>query len=536
MNRTTTAAALALMLALTAGITQAQGQSYVSEATLKARQESATDEELWRNGDFWRDERKWLRTWVRVRKTFDWLPAEEIARGKEVHPPTHKVVVLDPPLPKTTAPGTVQVEWFHAPYDGGGSHFVWGSMGTQMTGWYRSWLDAGKDGVPIKMVWRMVGKGPNLLREFNGNRRVFQEMVYAWSDGNFERKFLSPFLALQRYSLFEDLSQVRSRGQGAVILGLSGKGKLKNWDELSIREWWERVDSEETRARIEETDSRYFEMMTRGIEQNRRLRRVPQDPIILVNGKYLLTGQLEGRAQKLFGMLNWIVREEREKTAASAVNHRETRYPNQREPKPGELKHMEGEMDLSDGVDVKWLYSYIDKDGKTTDARELGQAITGWHQSLLYDTAGVNLRRVPVIRERGRVGSQQEVHQVVASLWGDERRLRRERVHALLLDVLKDDPTAIRNYEDARELLEERLKISRSAYGKALGREGLEEDVNEAKRMGRIMEQVLNGKKGLREPVFLIENQYVLATGNLHETLQSLNWLIDKLQNNEAPK
>ena len=530
------ASVLALMLAMAVGVTQAHAQSYVSEATLKERQESATDQDLWTNGDYWRDQKKWLRTWIRVRKSFDWLPAEAIGKGKEVRPRAHKVVVLDPPLPTSTPPGTVQVEWFHAPYDGKDSHAVWGSMGTQTMLWRNSWNIDRDDGPPVTMIWRMVGKGPNLLRRFNENRRVFQEMVYAWGDGQFEQGFISAYLALHRWARFQDLATVRSRGQGAAILRLSGTGKLKNWDTISISEWWERVDSKETKARIEETDSRYFEMMTRGIEQNRRLRRVPQDPIILINGKFLLTGQLESNATRLFGMVNWIVREERERTAASAVNHRETRYPNQREPKPGELKHVEGEMDLSDGIDVNWLYSYIGEDGKATKARELGQAITGWHQSLLYDTAGVNLERVPVIRTRGRIGSRQEVHQVVASLWGDERRLRRERVHALLLDVLKDDPTAIRNYEDARELLEERLKISRSAYGKALGREGLEEDVNEAKRMGRIMEQVLNGKKGLREPVFLIENQYVLATGNLHETLQSLNWLIDKLQNNEAPK
>ena len=101
------ASVLALMLAMAVGVTQAHAQSYVSEATLKERQESATDQDLWTNGDYWRDQKKWLRTWIRVRKSFDWLPAEAIGKGKEVRPRAHKVVVLDPPLPTSTPPGTV---------------------------------------------------------------------------------------------------------------------------------------------------------------------------------------------------------------------------------------------------------------------------------------------------------------------------------------------------------------------------------------------------------------------------------------------
>ena len=152
----------------------------------------------------------------------------------------------------------------------------------------------------VKLVFRMVGKGPRMLRVFAPHRRSYQELVYAWGDLEFGTKGMSAFVALS------DRAQ-RARGMRGLSTRLDMESVIRNaaelpasYPRLSVEEWRNLVDREETRERIRVADERYLEMMTKAVKVNRKILKVPQDPMLLIDGKYLLTSPITGKITDLF--------------------------------------------------------------------------------------------------------------------------------------------------------------------------------------------------------------------------------------------
>lgn len=313
MSKQATAIALAATLAMTAG--NAIGQK--RQLTMQERQEAATEEDLLTNGEYWRDYEEWMSNWVPVRKRWDWLETEEIARGQEKRPVRRRMVILDPPLPKTREPDSVEVEVFLVLFDGPASERVWGATATTTLNWHVTWTKGQRGGVPVRFVWRVVGKGPNLLRQYNENRLLFQQMLYAWGDGTWSRDFGSATVALHEYMQRVNPAFIDTKNQAEHILKKVGTGELEKFKPLPVEKWRELADSEVTQRRIEEADSRYAQMMLQGIERNRKLRMAPQDPIILIDGKYLFTGQISRDPKALLRMANWIIRRRVEEIEAA---------------------------------------------------------------------------------------------------------------------------------------------------------------------------------------------------------------------------
>ena len=185
------------MVAMTAGVALGQQR----QLTMQERQEAATEEDLLTNGEYWRDYEEWMRTWIPIRKRWDWLESEEYVRGQEKRPSRRRMVVLDPPLPKKERPDTVEVETFLVVFDGPASERIWGGTATITLRWYVSWMEGQRGGVPVKFVWRIVGKGPNLLRQYNENRLLWKDIDKTGSKKLPEGRFVRATTTVEGKSL-----------------------------------------------------------------------------------------------------------------------------------------------------------------------------------------------------------------------------------------------------------------------------------------------------------------------------------------------
>lgn len=497
-------------------------------------QKSTSAEEIWKEGDYWQDFDKWMKVWKATKRGWDGTDPKDAYRQHEKRPIKSRMVILDPPLPKTMGPDVVEVEWFHTPIDSAGSGGIWGSAATRVVGWWTSWMKPDGDGkvAPVKLHFRMFGKGPTMLREFSRHRRVYQELVYAWGDIEFRTEGMKAFVALNERTLKAggSLRGMNTRlGMESVIR--SAAEMYPNYPRLNVDEWRALVDREETKARIREADERYLKMMTKAVKKNRRMRNGPHDPMLLIDGKYLLTGPITGRITDLFRMANWIIRKKVEEIPSYGFKPEEIQWGMERKPKKGELIKLRKPFPAGEGVEIEWLYTYITPDGQSKAVRWVWDTFWNWRDSLKEQGIEVTMSKAPIINGKGWVRKHQRVHQEAATSWKPSFWLRRNRIHITLADYLATNPDGIGNHDAAGKVLQARAQINQEIYDAA--RTGSTSDASELatlKTKGEMLERVRKRNRAARGPAFLINGEYVLMTKNLTDAFQSLNWAVRRLQ------
>ena len=187
-------------------------------------QARADPEDLKVNGDFGRDPEEWRRTWRWIQKGWK-VKDEQMAWGKEKRAIKSRVVVLVPPLVKTSREDRVEVEWFHSHIDEQGGWEVWVQTWLRLEKWRKSLEEAQ---VPVKIRYRAVGRGPTWLRQYNEQRRVYQELLYAWYPDASERgpaAYLMAELMLNR----DKVEELGSRASMEAIVRGTGK-RLSDWE------------------------------------------------------------------------------------------------------------------------------------------------------------------------------------------------------------------------------------------------------------------------------------------------------------------
>lgn len=522
----------ALMLLVAMATAAAEAQSRHSDGALTAAdrrgmelQEAASKEDLWMNGDHWRDPREWKRTWNITRRGWpESLDADDIAWGREKRPVKSRIIVLDPPLPKTIGPDKVQVEWFASPLDEAGTNIVWRSSIVYVLGfWYHKWpRDERKiPTVPAEVQMRLVGKGPNLLRRYNPQRRLFQELVYGWENLPDVQSSASDVMR-QLILAGDEIARMTSRASGEIPIEKAG---------ASVEEWRSRVDGEVTRARIEEADTRYREMMRRAVKVNAKAMKAPQDPVLLIDGKYLLTGPVTGKIRDLFRMANRIIRERTEAMPMHGFNWGDVRWGNERRPKRGELTELSEPFASGEGTVVEWMHTYIDRDGAAKPVQWHEAVRDAWMESL--NDAGirdVRFASVPLVNARGAARAHQRVHQEAALSWGPEQPLRRRFIHSALAEHLYRAPLSLGSHEAVGAMLKERRNIDPVIYDASRTSARRPPELAEARAKGRAVQRVLARKRRVHDPVFLVNGTYVIATGSVTDAYQVLNWLVRRIQ------
>ena len=123
-----------------------------------------------------REFNRWTRNWDK--RLLDMLHTDPATYtwGKKKRPAKSRIIVLNPPLAKTIGPNQVEVEWFYTPIDERGSIKIW----VFARGATTKWDDSRAKDIPVRMIPRIVGKGPGVPARFETNYRLFQEMVLAW--------------------------------------------------------------------------------------------------------------------------------------------------------------------------------------------------------------------------------------------------------------------------------------------------------------------------------------------------------------------
>ena len=496
-------------------------------------QQETAAEEIWREGDHWQDMDERAKVWNKTLRGWNGVPLEDTYRGLEKRPTKSRIVVLDRPLPKTTGPRVVEVEWFHTPIGSTGNGNIWGSSATTTIRWWTSWLKRDGNGkvAPVKLVFRMVGKGPRMLRVFAPHRRSYQELVYAWGDLEFGTKGMSAFVALS------DRAQ-RARGMRGLSTRLDMESVIRNaaelpasYPRLSVEEWRSLVDREETKERIRVADERYLEMMTKAVKVNRKILKVPQDPMLLIDGKYLLTSPITGKITDLFRTANWVIREGIERMPSYGFKPEEVRWGIERNPKRKELVRLKQPFPAGEGIQIEWLYSYIGPEGQPKSVRWIWDTLWNWGNNLEDEGIELTIIKAPITNGQRWVKEHQRVHQEAVTAWRRDFWLRRNGIHLTLAEYLATKPDGIGNHDEAGKLLEERANINHEIYHAA--RTGSTSDASELamlKRKGEMLESVRKRNKTAGGPVFLINGEYVLLTKNVTDAFQSLNWAVRKLR------
>ena len=462
-----------------------------------------------------REFRRWQRNWDRrLREMFETDP-EHYAWGREKRPIKAYTVVLDPPLARVGPADKVTVEWFHSPIDERGGRTVWKHALVTILRWSTGIRDAGEDRVNI--MPRLVSEGPGLPPRFTEQRRLIQDMVNAWGDNALYEPIWTPYAELTRTNW--TLSRLTEE-QARQILDDAG--------EFDATVWRAKRELPQTRARGELADSRYREAMRQAIAQNARYLNTPQDPVLLIDGKYLLTGYVTGRTKNLFRMANSIVRERLEGMPSYGFALADISWGAEREPRRGEVQVMQRvhEDPSEDKVDVEWLYTYIDEDGRRNAQEELDKLTREWlssvHRAGIFE---VRIHRTPAgqwTREPTRWTAHHRTHQGLVLAWGEDH-ITASGVEAALRGAIRRDPRSVGSTGDAQEVLE---RAGAAGLNWRVRREEARE------RMELATARALatgSRKRGPKAPVFVVDGRYRVdgrSAGGTAKAFQILNWLV----------
>ena len=287
-----------------------------TEAERKTLQANESPESLWTEGDWWRDPNAYERNWERMKaRGLRYYDPKHYAWGQERNP-GRSVIILDPPLPRTIKDDSrVQVEWFYTILGEDGKTETATATASAIVKWAETLRPQDPDGVPITRHYRLVGTGPTLLRQDNARRRIAQELLYAYQNGTDWRYEASGASVHRAMYTNPDIFESRATAQAAIErLGLSGA------------HWRNQIAHGNTRteSRIKEANRRFLQLMTQAQDHAPRALRTPWDPILLIDGKYLLTGGLIPRIDLLLQTANRIIRLQTEKLGQSHVHGRPT--------------------------------------------------------------------------------------------------------------------------------------------------------------------------------------------------------------------
>ena len=268
-------------------------------------QRNASETELWTNGDYWHDEGRWERRWNSTKKLWKGVDKESVGWERRKRGIKSRIVILDPPLPKTTRPDRVQVEFFSRVMNNAGEVDSWARMNWYVIPWFAT-IDGDVD-----LTMQLVGKGPGLLREYNNVNKLYQEMVYGWGEPGIASRDKAFDVYLAMLGARHDLGMIVHDRVFAERL-IAGKG-------FSVEEWNRRVQLDETQERIQDVNDRYRTVMERGAKVNRKVLMLPRDPVILIDGEYLFTTPVSGKGQDMLRMANWLIAEQIEKMEAEKM-------------------------------------------------------------------------------------------------------------------------------------------------------------------------------------------------------------------------
>ena len=471
--------------------------------------------------------RQWKRNWARRARDFDRTKPEQIAWGKEKRPVRSRMILLDPPIAKTSGPEAVQVEVFRKHIDERGSIAMPLKSRLVMLGWRRTVREAN---LPVTLSVWTVGKGPGLTPRFDEQRRLHQEIMLAWGEdaiggGNIGKAAR----ALLDESAANGLMGLKSREDGAKVIERAGLDHEKWLNELA--------GSEQTQGRIQKINDRYAQVMNQAVQSNSRVLQSPMDPVLLIDGKYLLTGSVVGKTQDLYRMANWLIRHRIEQNPRHGFEMQQILWGNERKPRRTEIIELKNIFSVPDPskIDIEWLYTYISNDGMANQREWHEELFNEWLASVRRGQVwDIKLRRTPVSKMNATDGPWTEhrrMHQRLILAWDENEGMRRGTIHPVLNGWVRKDPRSVGNVEQAKALVEYTGIPATEWHRRMQASETVErmKTADTKATAGRGKGHRTRQESGPRSPVIIVDGRYLIdrtSAGSVEKVFQILNWIV----------
>ena len=435
---------------------------------------------------------------------------EEIAWGKERKGTRSTVIVLDPPLAKVSGPDRVDVEWFYHRLDASGNTRgpVAASYVTAYQ-WSGEVLD--RTGLPINFIERLVAShatGPNHFAE---ERRRIQQTRYGalhlFHDRGWEmgRSLMGILSKMWHYERGGSLRTINTR-QDAEALATKAEIPLGVW----------RVVTEgHTRAIIEETDRRWKEVVRQGTGTYRKTFEGLADPVLLIDGKYLVTANTmrrqgkRGAVKRALQTANWLIGRQLEKIERGAASAQP------RTGTPGVRRMASVDEPLAreypGEFEIEVLYSYISDEGEYNEVMAADEEVGRWFRSLqARGIEGVTVFWTPVSGQ-GPGAERQRRHQRLMLGWERWKEPKQMEVHMALGAETFDRGGRI-NTDEAEERFLRNLDIHPTWYRARLARRKSKERIAAAQAKAEAARRVLTreGPEETRGLVFLVNGTTML--------------------------
>ena len=469
----------------------------------------------------------------RAIRAMDRVDEDAIAWGQERKANRTTVIVLDPPLPKTLGPDTVEVEWFQSFVDRHGGVEIGSRTAYLVIGkWWANWWKAK---IPVGLHVRPLGEGPQLDENTLEQRQWLQRLMLAWKSSTFEANMrrepgeaeMLSYLAKRAGNKAADAITTQKIAEGVVDAA-----------NLSIEEWRQRLDQPATHERIKLVDTRWAAIANQATKQYRKALAGIPDPVLLIDGKYLLTANTMRRhggkwVERVFQTANWLIRHQMEQMPQHGFDMES--FDTARKPRRGEVIRLKsGSTNTSEPeqLEVEWLYTYLTEDGRGTHRGWLDKTFDAWLVNVRERGKSVRFVRTPVTgTPRNPWESHQKVHQRLALAARLETKERWDRLPGSIDYWLRGNSKGLSTEEEVGMFLLSGA-IPADRFQEHAESPEMRAAVNEANEKARSIRGVLEAK-GLAstEPWLLINRRWVLTgatTGSTNRVFQILNWLVDK--------
>ena len=479
-----------------------------------------------------REYKKWQDEIKRRTRQLKRTAERPVKWGDELRATRSNMLVLDPPLKKGSGPGTVHVEVFQRLIDDDG-HSVASIHAKAFTviEWFGELLE--QEDLPVTLNDYTVGKGPGLSEEFEDARAMLQEMteILSWRfPGAEDPETAALGRRLLRMGMKGQLRNVKRRVDMERLIRDAGIDEEK-WEKAAkgIRDKW-----------IPHIDRRWKDLAETALSQFPGVFDAIPDPIILIDGKCLITQNTMRRQggmhapQRVLRAANWVIRRQWERLPQYGFDAEEIKWGKEKRPKRGEIVELKDPFPQKDQITVEWAHTYITADGEAKAIEWFEDVRHGWNESLR--NAGIdNVRtsRIPLVDEEGNARSHQMIHREATIAWGPDLPQRRNRIHFAMAGFLAKNPLGLGNHEEVGDLLDRVPHTNRQIYEAVRTSSKRIQMLEEAKAKGKAMTAALAGKRKIRDPIFLVNGKYVIATADVTKSYQILNWAIRKLQGHD---
>ena len=453
---------------------------------------------------------------------------EAVRWGNEKRAHPSNMIVLDEPL-ETSRPDHVLVEWFNRWIDDDGGS--WASISARdlvYIGWSENLLREEK--LPVLFRDMIVAEGPGLRDEFVEPRKRMQE--------------ITAILGLRIHATGIETAELTRE-----LMKRATEGRLRHLKrEVDVRRLiegagidWNAWEAEQTPI-IEEWEpwatDRWSRMAEQALAQDPNVFEYVPDPIILIDGKYLVTQNTVRQQggwkapETVLKVANWLIRRQLERMPQHGFDPERIKWGNNRRPRRGELVELKEPFPKNaDGIVVEWAHSYVTAEGQPKAIEWFEEVRELWVQSLTgAGIDGVQTDRIPLVDSQGLARDHQMVHREATIAWGPQLPERRNLIHFAMAKHLATYPRGLGTHEAVGKMLDGVSGTNRQIYEAVRGSSNRVAMLEDAKRKGAAIKQALARKKEVRDPVFLLNGRYVIAADSVTEAYQLLNWAIAQIR------